>query len=306
MNEWTKQGQGRLATARARHNDGLDALARNETRKAAEYFAEALRIRETVVMPNHPLCIATLDILTNMVLRNGDKAAGKEMLLKLYDRQRERFGPNHHETEATLQRLVTHLNEMGDSYGAERFSEELWRIRTASRASILEADFDRLLASLPLPEHVKARMPTSILGAGTAAGEYSSRSEAARMLRETIDERVARSSMHKQDVEAAEAAKNFLGDSQRPSSFDPELAKLLDKSQRTPADVLLMTDSPPPLRKDDGTDPSSPRAAESPDHAPPSAPPSPSPPPPPSPSASPREDDIPPPPPPVEEEWDGL
>jgi hypothetical protein len=267
MLEWTTQGQSRLATARAKHDDAITHIASHRSHDAAASLETAMRLRRSVLPPHHPVVIGTLELLATTKYRIGDTAGALELFKDLHTQQRDRFGEHHPEVEHTAVRVAEIMTELGQTRSAEGMYEAVWARRTADRHDELIADFEQLLSQLKLPEAIALQTGDDHMAtmAAMQMHSYATSMGAASPGRGASDSVQSQVHQRMRDNAAAQRTAHPIGDvaGLMPTDMDPELQRLLAESQRpTAADHLLEHGVAPArtdgLEVDDAASPSPP------------------------------------------------
>ena len=264
MLEWTDQGQARLATARAKHDESLSHLANSRSHEAAASLETALHLRRSVLPPHHPVVIGTLELLATTTYRVGDLRPALEMFKDLHTQQIDRFGQHHPEVETTAIRIAEILTELGESKSSNAMYEQVWSQRTATQHDTLISDFEQLLRDLRLPEHISQQTAddhmqtmsamqmhsyaTTVGAANAQPGPSGDRRGGSDILTQ-VNAKVRDAEQAKQQSSKSMGGGGAALDltAGMPTEMDPQVRKLLMGAQEpTAADFLLQNGVAPP------------------------------------------------------------
>ena len=165
MFQFTLPGQGRLATARQLHNDALTFMARKRFDKALANLTEALRLRRAVLLPSDEMIIATMELLAHVHQLVGNRKEALDLQREIVTQKQARLGAHHPDVAESTAKLADLQAALGYVQDAARSNEQVWHNRTVTRAEAFLADFEQLMGTWRLPDHVLASVDPDSLDA---------------------------------------------------------------------------------------------------------------------------------------------
>ena len=248
MLQHTVPGQGRMAHARHLHTDALTHMAKKRFDKAISSLEEALRLRRSVLLPSDEIIICTLELLAHNHRLVGNKTTAMHLYAEIVTQKQARLGYNHPDVAEAAATLADLQRELGHLVDAAKTSEMVWKNRTVSRAEAFLEDFESLMESLKLPDHVLAQVDPDSMDARRRQLDMTTRADVRGDLQDRINARVRAVTADRQAVSQGLAGKSFHGGAAR--EIDPALSGVLDRArEKTAADHLLAhgrAPSPPP------------------------------------------------------------